>query len=55
MPFHLREKLAPQVKGKSGGTPTEDANKVILKSLDDLFSHVVLMVIGGNKFKCHAQ
>ena len=55
MPFHLREKLAPEVEGKSGGTPAEDTNEVILESLDGLFSHVAPMVIGGNKFKCHAQ
>ncbi len=41
--------------GESGGTPAEDANKVILESLDGLFSHVATMVVGGNKFECHAQ
>ena len=55
MPFHLREKLAPEVEGKSGGTPAEDADEAILESLDGLFSHVAKMVVGGNKFKCHAQ
>ena len=55
MPFHLREKLAPEVEGKSGGTPAEDADKVILESLDGLFSHVATMVVGGNKFECHAR
>ncbi len=56
MPFqHLREKLAPEVEGRSGGTPTEDANKVILESLDGFFSHVATMVVGENKFECHAQ
>ena len=54
MPFHLREKLAPEVEGKSGGTSDEDANGVILESLDGLFRHVAPMVIRGNKFKCHA-
>ena len=53
--FHLREKLAPEVERKSGGTPAEDANEVILESLDGLFSHVATMVVGGNKFECHAQ
>ncbi len=55
MPFHLREKLAPEVMGKSGGTPADNANKVILESLDGLFSHVATMVVDGNKFKCHAR
>ncbi len=55
MPFHLRENLAPEVEGKSGGTPAEDADKVILESLDGLFSHVAAMVVGGNKCECHAQ
>ncbi len=55
MPFHLRKKLAPEVEGKSGGTPVEDADEVILECLDDLFSHVATMVIGGNKFECQAQ
>ncbi len=34
LPFHLREKLAPEVEGKNGGTPAEDADEVILESLD---------------------
>ncbi len=55
MLFHLREKLAPEVEGKSGGTPTEDANEVILESLDGLFSHAAMLVVGGNRFECHAQ
>ena len=55
MPFHLREKLAPEVEGKSGGPSTEDADKVILESLDGLFSHVTTMVIRENKFECHAR
>ena len=37
------------------GTPAEDANEVILESLDGLSSHVVPMVIGGNKLECLAQ
>ena len=55
MPFHLREKLAPEVEEKGGGTPAEDTDEVILESLDGLLRHVATMVIGGNKFKCHAQ
>ena len=55
MLFHLREKLAPEVEGKSGGTPAEDADEMILESLDGLFSHVATMVVGGNKFKSHAR
>ncbi len=55
LPFQLREKLAPEVEGKSGGTPAEDTHKVIFESLDGLSSHVLLMVVGGNKFKCHAR
>jgi hypothetical protein len=55
LPFQLREKLAPEVEGKSGRTSAEDAYKVILESLDGLFSHVATMVIGGNKFECHAR
>ena len=45
----MREKLAPEVEGKSGGTPTEDAKEVILESLDGLFSHVAPLVIGGEQ------
>ncbi len=40
-------------KGK-GGTATEDTNKVVLECPDGFFSHVVLMVVRGNKFICHA-
>ena len=47
--------MAPEVEGKSGGTPAEDANKMILESLDGLFSHVATMVVGGDKFECHAR
>ncbi len=43
------------MEGKSGGTPAEDANEVILESLDGLLSHVALMIIGGNKFECHVR
>ena len=51
MPFHLREKLAPEVEGKHGGTPAEDANKVILESLVGISSHVVTMVVGGEQVR----
>ena len=40
---------------ESGGTPAEVAIKVILESLDGLFSRVEPMVIRGNKFKYHAR
>jgi hypothetical protein len=51
--FYLREKLAPEVHRESGGTATEDTDKVVLESLDGVFDHVALMVIRGNKFICH--
>jgi hypothetical protein len=53
LPFYLREKLAPKVHRKSGGTATENTNKVALECLDGFFGHVVLMVVRGNKFICH--
>ena len=52
--FHLREKLASELEGKSVGTPAEDTNEVIFESLDGHFSHVATMVLGGDKFECHA-
>jgi hypothetical protein len=51
--FYLWEKLAPEVNRESRGTATEDANEVVLECLDGFFSHVVLMVVRGNKFVCH--
>ncbi len=53
LPFYLWEQLAPDVHRESGGTATEDTNKVVLEYLDGFFGHVALMVIQGNKFVCH--
>jgi hypothetical protein len=53
LPFYLREKLASKVQRESGGTATENTNKVALEYLDGFFGHVALMVVRGNKFICH--
>ena len=53
MPFYLREKLAPEVHRESGGSATDNTNKVVLECLDGFFGHVALMVARGNKFICH--
>ena len=53
MPFYLQEKLAPEVHRESGGTATEDTNKVVLEYLDGFFGHVAAMVVQGNKLVCH--
>jgi hypothetical protein len=45
--FYLR------VHRESGGTATENTNKVVLECLDGFFGHVALMVVWGNKFICH--
>ncbi len=40
LPFYLREKLAIEVHGESGGTATEDTNKMVLECLYGFFGHV---------------
>ncbi len=52
---YLWEKLAPEVQRESRSTATEDANKVVLECLDGFFSHVALMIVGGNKFIRHVR
>jgi hypothetical protein len=53
MPFFLWEKLAPEVQRESRITATRDTDTVVLECLDGFFSHVVSMVIRGNKFISH--
>ena len=53
LPLNLGQKLAPTMHGHGGGATTEDTDHVVFHHLNGIFSHILSMVIGGDKFVCH--